>query len=55
MSNHIKKFFNKCMYMDCVNERSLGKHIYRFPLQTDARHYLWIRNSGKFMYIYKYS
>jgi len=40
------------MYKNCKNERSPGKHIYRFPLQTDARHYLWIRNSGKFMYIF---
>jgi len=55
MSDHINKFFNNCMCKNCVNERSLGKHIYRFPLQTNVKRYLWIRNSDKFMFIYKYS
>lgn len=55
MSNQCDKFFDKCMYQDCVNGRlSHGKRLYRFPLQTDARHYFWIRNSGKFMYIQTY-
>jgi len=49
------KFYNKCMYKDCVNGRvAHKKHIYRFPLQTDVRHNLWIRNNGKFIYIHKY-
>ena len=40
------------MYKDCINGRvSHDKRIYRFPLSTDARQNIWIRNSGKFMYI----
>jgi len=54
MSNQIdvNKFFNKCMYKDCENGRlSHGKRLYIFPSKTDARLDIWIRNSGKFMYI----
>lgn len=41
------KFYKKCMYKDCENGRfAHDKRIYKFPLQTDSRHKLWIRNSG---------
>lgn len=41
-------FYDKCMYKDCTNSRSEEKRLYRFPLHTDQRHHVWIRNSGKF-------
>jgi len=59
MSNEseINKFsVDKCMYKNCVNTRlSHGKRLYRFPLKTDPRCCLWIRISGKFLYIYKHT
>lgn len=44
---NINNFYDKCMYKDCTNSKSHGKRLYRFPLKTDERHHLWIRNSGK--------
>lgn len=51
--NRAYRFFEKCAYKDCINGKNNGKHLYRFPLQTDERYYLWIRNSGKFFILYK--
>lgn len=47
---HVNNFYDKCMYKDCTNLRSDEKRLYRFPLKTDERHHLWIRNSGKVLY-----
>lgn len=58
MSNQYRVafFFDKCVYKDCTSERLLcGKRLFRFPLQTDVRHKLWIRNSGKKFYINIYN
>jgi len=41
------------MYKNCRNGRySTGSHLFRFPLSTNPRHKLWIRNSGKFFMFY---
>jgi len=52
MSNQyrVDRFYGNFMYKDCTSSKSQGKRLYRFPLQTDKRHHLWIRNSGKFLY-----
>ncbi|XP_072744907.1 uncharacterized protein [Anoplolepis gracilipes] len=42
----VNNFFDKCMYKNCANKKSDKKRLYRFPLQTDERFYLWIHNSG---------
>lgn len=40
-------FFKRCMYKDCINRQvPHGKHLYRFPAETDGRQYIWIRYSG---------
>lgn len=50
--------YDTCAYRNCRNGRfSTGAHLFRFPLSTDARYKIWIRNSGKFLrfsYIYFY-
>ncbi|XP_026827851.1 uncharacterized protein LOC113562470 [Ooceraea biroi] len=49
MSNQcrVDSVYDKCAYKNCRNGRySTGTHLYRFPLATDGRYHLWIRNSG---------
>jgi len=49
----IETVYDKCMYKNCRNGRySTGSHLFRFPLSTNPRHKLWIRNSGKFFMFY---
>lgn len=48
-NKNVYRFFEKCAYKDCSNGKYNGKHLYRFPLHTDERHHLQIRNSGKFL------
>lgn len=52
--NCVYRYYDNCVYKDCMNGKRNGKRLYRFPLQTDERYCLWIRNSGKFFISYKF-
>jgi len=47
--NSTYRYFEKCAYKNCMNGKTNGKRLYKFPLQTDKRHYLWIRNGKCFI------
>jgi len=51
--NRVYRFFETCAYKNCTNGKANGERLYRFPLQTDKRYDLWIRNSGKICVSYK--
>jgi len=49
----VETIYDKCMYRNCRNGRySTGTRLFRFPVTTDARCQLWIRNSGKFFILF---
>jgi len=49
----VETVYDKCMYKNCRNGRySTGTHLFRFPVITDAKCQLWIRNSGKFFILF---
>lgn len=50
-----ENIYDKCAYRNCYNGRfSTGAHLFRFPLNTDARYTIWIHNSGKFLTFFLY-
>jgi hypothetical protein len=52
MASDKNQFYKKCVYKNCVNGQvpDHGKHMYRFLSENDGRQYIWICNSGKFIY-----